>query len=139
MKTALFLALNGIEAVTIVATATSTAELVSYGRAFRPDTVVVESGLPGRPLSETLPRLGDSMKSGRILVIDGHGVIDIVDEQPNAEVFEDIEHLVAALPEPGAEPANATGTEHPDRSAKESDRQPDPQQTQTTIDPPGAS
>jgi hypothetical protein len=129
MKTALFLALNGIEAVTIVATATSTAELVSYGRAFRPDTVIVESGLPGQPLGETLPRLADSMRSGRILVIDGHGVIDIVDEQPNAEVFKDIEHLVAALPEPGAEPANPTGTEHPDRSAGESDRQPDPQQT----------
>ena len=34
VKTALFLALNGI---TIVATATSTAELVSYCRAFRPE------------------------------------------------------------------------------------------------------
>jgi hypothetical protein len=139
MKTALFLALAGVDAVTIVATATSTAELVSYGRAFRPDVVIVESGLPGRPLSETLLRLGDSMKLGRILVIDGHGVIDIVDEQPNAEVFEDIEDLVAAVPEPGAEPANATGPEHPDRSAGESDRQLDAQQTQTTIDPRGAS
>lgn len=99
VKTALFLALNGINGITIVATATSTAELVSYCRAFRPDVVIVESGLPGRPLGETMPQLGDSMGAGQILVIDGNGAIDIVNEMPNAEVFKDIDHLVSTLPE----------------------------------------
>jgi DNA-binding NarL/FixJ family response regulator len=126
VKTALFLALAGVDAVTIVATATLTAELVSYCRAFRPDVAVVESGLPGRPLSEALLQLGDSMKSGRILVVDGHGASDLVDEVPNAEVFKDIEHLVAALSESGAEPADVAGTAHPGRSAREGNRQPGP-------------
>jgi AmiR/NasT family two-component response regulator len=99
VKTALFLALNGINGITIVATATATAELVSYCRAFRPDVVIVESDLPGRPLGETLPQLSDSMGAGRILLIDGHGAIDIVNEMPNAEVFKDIDHLVSTLPE----------------------------------------
>lgn len=124
VKTALFLALAGVDAITIVATATSTAELVSYCRAFRPDIAVVESGLPGRPLDETLAQLGDWMKSGRILVIDGRGAIELVGKVPNAEVFEDIEHLVAALPESGAEPADDPRTAQPGRSAREGNRQP---------------
>ncbi len=88
-----------VSGITIVATATSTAELVSCCRAFRPDVVIVESGLPGRSLGETLPQLSDSMGAGRILLVDGHGAIDIVNEMPNAEVFKDIDHPVSALPE----------------------------------------
>ena len=88
-----------VSGITIVATATLTAELVGYCRAFRPDVAIVESGLPCRPLGETLPRLSDSMGAGRILLVDCHGAIDIVNEMPNAEVFKDIDHLVSALTE----------------------------------------
>ncbi|GMQ86358.1 MAG: hypothetical protein BMS9Abin07_1932 [Acidimicrobiia bacterium] len=101
VKTALFLALNGVESVTIVATATSTAELVSYCRAFRPDVVVVERGLPGRPLDEAIFKLGDSMKEGRVLLIDGDEALDLTRHAAYVEVFNDITDLVAALPEPG--------------------------------------
>ena len=95
VKTALFLALNGLISITIVATATSTAELVSYCRAFRPDVAVVESGLPGRPFDETLQRVDELMAAGRIFVIDGGP--EVV-QATNAEVFTDIDDLVAALP-----------------------------------------
>jgi DNA-binding NarL/FixJ family response regulator len=95
VKTALFLALNGLMAITIVATATSTAELVSYCRAFRPDVAVVESGLPGRPFDETLQQLAKLMTEGRIFVIDC-GPAEV--QATNAEVFTDIDDLVAALP-----------------------------------------
>jgi DNA-binding NarL/FixJ family response regulator len=95
VKTALFLALTGIEMITIVATATSTAELVSYCRAFRPDLAIVESGLPGKPLAETLGQLDEFMIGGTVFVIDGAS--ELV-QAANAEVFTDVDDLVAALP-----------------------------------------
>ncbi len=94
VKTALFLALNGLMSITIVATATSTAELVSYSRAFRPDVAIVESGLPGRPLDETLQQVDELMTAGRIFVIDG-GPAEV--QATKAEVFTDIDDLVAVL------------------------------------------
>ena len=103
VKTALFLALSGLDTVTIVATATSTAELVSYCRAFRPDVVVVERGLPGRPLIEAIPKLGESMRKGRVLLIDGDEALDLARSVSYVEVFKDIADLVAALPEPWRE------------------------------------
>ena len=103
VKTALFLALNGLDMVTIVATATSTAELVSYCRAFRPDVVVVERGLPGRPLIEAIPKLGESMRKGRVLLIDGDEALDLARSVSYVEVFKSIADLVAALPEPWRE------------------------------------
>jgi len=98
VKTALFLALNGIQTLDIVATATSTAELVSYCRAFRPDVAIVESGLPGRPLDETLQQLEESGCVGRVLLIDADTPPDFILDLTDAEVFEDVDHLVAALP-----------------------------------------
>ena len=95
VKTALFLALDGLVSITIVATATSTAELVTYYRAFRPDVAVVESGLPGRPLDETLQQLAELKNPGKIFVIDGGP--EVV-QATNAEVFTNIDDLVAALP-----------------------------------------
>jgi DNA-binding NarL/FixJ family response regulator len=103
VKTALFLALNGLDTVTIVATATSTAELVSYCRAFRPDVVVVERGLPGLPLIKAIPKLDESMREGRVLLIDGDEALDLARSVSYVDVFKDIADLVAALPEPGEE------------------------------------
>ena len=88
VKTALFLALNGLDEIDIVATATSTAELISYCRAFRPDVVIVDRGLPGRPFDETLAELESC--GGRILWID-------TDSSSDPDTFDDVEHLVASL------------------------------------------
>jgi DNA-binding NarL/FixJ family response regulator len=98
MKTALFLALSGIDTIDIVATATSTAELVSYCRAFRPDIVIVESGLPGRPLAETLAQLDESGCAGRLLLIDPDASSDLELDLTDARAFDDVEHLVTLLP-----------------------------------------
>ena len=76
VKTALFLALNALPAITIVATATSTAELASYCHAFRPDFAIVESGLPGRPLRDVLAELVASRPDSRILLIDEHAELN---------------------------------------------------------------
>lgn len=97
VKTGLFHALNGLDTVTIVATATSTAELESYCRSFRPDVIIVERGLPGRPLADTLNRLDEC--TGRKLVIDPEGAAEVTLDLTGSEAFEDVERLIAAIPE----------------------------------------
>ena len=96
VKAALFLALEGARTVDIVATATTTAELVSFCRSFRPDIVIVESSLPGRPLATVLGDVADDV--GRTLVIDPEGRATTDLEQGDAELFLDVDHMVGSLP-----------------------------------------
>jgi len=106
MKTALFLALSGVEVIEIVATANTTAELVTFWRAFRPDVAIVESGLPGWALDETINKLGERTEDGRIFLIDGGEALDLARARPAVEVFKDIDSLIAALPRPTEEAAS---------------------------------
>lgn len=99
LKTAVFLALNTVPTITIVATANSTAELISYCRTFLPDVAIVESGLPGRPLADVLHQLGDAATPGRIFVIGEDGASELARDVGAAEVLRDVDHLLATLPE----------------------------------------
>jgi len=103
VKGALFLALNGLDDVTIVATATSTAELTSYCRTFEPDVVILERGLPGRPTAEILTDLGQSLPDCRIQMIDESGGRKKEQGLSEVEVFTDLDGLIAAYPESGAD------------------------------------
>ena len=89
LKTALYLALNATPDVTIVATATSTAELVSYCRAFLPDVAIVETGPLGRPLPNVLRR---------ILVIGENDARSLARGIAKAELLQDIADLTTVLP-----------------------------------------
>ena len=103
VKTALFHSLNALSTITIVATATSTAELVSYCHAFRPDIAIVEAGLPGQSLDKVIAELGVSNPDSRILLI-GESVELMTDPNvPEVEAFTDLELLIATFPEQGAE------------------------------------
>lgn len=82
-----------------MATATSTAELISYCRTFLPDVAIVESGLPGRPLADVLHQLGDAATPARIFVIGEDGASELARDVGGAEVLRDVDHLVATLPE----------------------------------------
>jgi chemotaxis response regulator CheB len=97
VKTALFLALNAIPSIEIVATATSTAEVESYCRTFRPDIVIVESDLPGRPVSELLEEFEDSTTPRAALVI-GDDAERLVKGKDKASSLRDIDHLATVLP-----------------------------------------
>jgi DNA-binding NarL/FixJ family response regulator len=97
VKTALFLALNAIPSIEIVATATSTAEVDSYCRAFRPDIVIVESDLPGRPMFELLEDFEDSTTPREALVI-GDDAERLVKGKDKASALRDIDHLATVLP-----------------------------------------
>jgi chemotaxis response regulator CheB len=103
IKTALFLALNSDPMITIVATATSTAEMITYWQAFQPEVVIVESGLPGKPLGPVVAEIGSSAPGIRILVIDEHATADLFRNTTNVEVFTDLDQLISQFPEKGAE------------------------------------
>jgi DNA-binding NarL/FixJ family response regulator len=102
VKGALFLALNGLDAITIVATATSTGELTSYCRSFKPDVIIFERGLPGRPAAEVLPDLRQSLPECRIQMIDESGGRKTEQSLSDVEIFTDLDQLIAAYPELGA-------------------------------------
>jgi len=99
VKTSLYLALNAAVDVTVVATAASTAELVSYCHAFLPDVAIVETGLPGRSLSEVLSDFETLAAPRRILIIGGDEALDLASTHPRTELLRDIDHLTAILPD----------------------------------------
>jgi DNA-binding NarL/FixJ family response regulator len=97
VKTALFLALNSIPNIEIVATATSTAELISYCHAFHPGAVIVESDLPGRPLPDVLRELNQSTTPERVLIVDSAEEPENLDGIPGVETLRDLDDLLAIL------------------------------------------
>lgn len=99
VKTALYLALNAAAEVTVVATATSTAELVSYCHAFLPDVAIVETGLPGRSLREVLGDLETVPTPRRVLIIGGDDASNLANEFDRTELLRDTDHLTAILPD----------------------------------------
>ncbi|MCL1601115.1 MAG: hypothetical protein M3112_06230 [Actinomycetia bacterium] len=103
VKTALFHSLNALSTITIVATATSTAELVSYSHAFRPEIVIVETGLPGHPLTDVLIELATAQSAPRVLLIGEDTGLRLHPDLPAIEIFADLELLIAAFPEQGAD------------------------------------
>jgi hypothetical protein len=86
-----------------VATGTSTAELVNYSHAFRPDIVIVETGLPGQPLSDVLIELGTLHPMPRVLLIGENTELRTYEAIPTIEVFADLDLLISAIPEEGAD------------------------------------
>jgi hypothetical protein len=103
VKTALFHSLNAIPTVTIVATGTSTAELVNYTHAFRPEIVVVETGLPGLPMSDVLNELHTLNPNLRSLLIGEDSDVGPYLNIPNIEVFSDLDILISTFPDEGAD------------------------------------
>ena len=98
LKTAFFLALSGEPETRIVATATNTAELLSYSRAFQPDVIVLEWELPGGPMTDVFPTLTRTDPSARIFIISkpsSHQQIQ--DIASTTDMFDNPEDLVNAL------------------------------------------
>jgi hypothetical protein len=102
VKTALFHSLNAIPTVTIIATGTSTAELVNYSHAFRPEIVIVETGLPGLPLNHVLDELHTLNPGLRTLLIGEDTDVKSFLNIPNVEVFSDLDILISTFPDEGA-------------------------------------
>jgi DNA-binding NarL/FixJ family response regulator len=84
VKAALFVAMSGREDIEIVASATSAAETVTFCRAFRPDILILEAKLPGRPLAEVIAGVAEPMQDGRIFVL---GTAPIAEVPSGVEVL----------------------------------------------------
>ena len=98
LKTAFFLALSDQRTVQIVATATNTAELLSYTRAFQPDAIALEWEMPGRPMVDVLPTLTQACSPAEILIISRPSSRQqIRDVAPSVSVFDDPEELINTL------------------------------------------
>ena len=101
VKTALFLAVNAIPTISIVASAVSTSELSGYCHAFRPDYAIVEVGLPGRSLGVTISELRTSNPDTRILLVGDGRELDADLRPQEIQAFEDLDSLMAAFTELG--------------------------------------
>lgn len=69
LKTAFFLSLSAEPDVQIAATAANSAELLTYGRAFHPDVIVVEWELPGKDMSGVILQLSQLDSAPKIFII----------------------------------------------------------------------
>jgi DNA-binding NarL/FixJ family response regulator len=100
VKKAVFVGLSGIEHITIVGAAATTAELLSLSTALAPDLVVVEAGLPGEPLGHLLTSIEELSLKCRVLILDPHRRHDDEIASWGVQAFGDIEDLVtAAVPD----------------------------------------
>ena len=98
LKTALFLALSERPALQIIASATNTAELLSYGRTFQPDAIALEWEIPGRPLAGVIPTLIQACPSAELLIVcRPSSRQEIRDLAPTVQVFDDPEALIDKL------------------------------------------
>lgn len=98
LKTAFYLALSNQPAVQVVASATNTAELLSFNRTFRPEAIALEWEMPGRPVVDLLPMLAQADPPAEILVISRPSSREqIRDVAPDVRVFDDPEQLIHTL------------------------------------------
>jgi DNA-binding NarL/FixJ family response regulator len=98
LKTAFYLALSSQPAVQVVASATNTAEILSFSRTFRPDAIALEWEIPGRPVADLLPLLAQIDPPAEILVISRPSSREqIQDIAPDLTVFDDPEALIGRL------------------------------------------
>jgi DNA-binding NarL/FixJ family response regulator len=98
LKTAFYLALSDQPSVQVVASATNTAELLSYSRTFQPDAIALEWELPGRLVADVLPTLTQACSSAEILIISRPSSRrQIQDVAPTANVFDEPEELINTL------------------------------------------
>jgi DNA-binding NarL/FixJ family response regulator len=98
LKTAFFLALSDESKIQIKATASNTAELLTFNRSLQPRVIVLEWDLPGRPMNEVYPVLIQADSPPAIFIIgkpsSEHHIRDLA---PDCDLFNDPEDLISAL------------------------------------------
>ncbi len=98
LKTAFFLALSDESNIQIRATASNTAELLTFNRSLQPDVIVLEWDLPGRPMTEVYPVLTQADFPPAIFIIGKPSSEDCIrDLAPAGDLFTDPEKLINAL------------------------------------------
>jgi DNA-binding NarL/FixJ family response regulator len=98
LKTAFFLSLSDMLNIQIIATASNTAELLTFSRSLQPEVIVLEWELPGRPMTEVYPVLTQGDCPPAVFIIgkpsSEHHIRDLA---PDCDLFTDPEALIHAL------------------------------------------
>ena len=98
LKTGFFIALSDESNIQIVATAANTAELLTYNRSLRPNAIVLEWDLPGKPMTEVYPVLTQAGSPPEIFIIGKpSSEHDIRLMAPICDLFTDPEKLIEAI------------------------------------------
>jgi len=98
LKSAFFLAISDELRVQIVATASNTAELLTFNRSLQPNSIVLEWDLPGRPMTEVYPVLTQADTPPSIFVVGKPSSEQHIRElAPECELYADPEKLIQAL------------------------------------------
>lgn len=98
LKTAFFLALSDEPNTQIVATASNTAELLTYNRSLQPNAVVLEWDLPGRPMPDVYALLSEADSAPSIFIIGKPSAERQIRElAPECDLYADPEKLLHAL------------------------------------------
>ena len=98
LKTAFFLTLSDEPNIKIVATASNTAELLTFNRSLQPNALVVEWELPGSSMTEVYPELKEAASPPSIFIIGKPSCEhDILEMALEGEFFVDPEDLIQTL------------------------------------------
>ena len=97
VRSALFLALESLDPVRIVGSATSAAEVVSLCRSLRPSIAIVEEGLSDWDLRTLLDQLVVPMWEGQVVVLSPTSDVDMLDEYENVVMADTVGDLAPML------------------------------------------
>ena len=97
MRSALFVALDSLDDVRVVGSATSAAEIVTLCRSLHPDVALVEQGLSDWDLTELLDAVVAPMSSGDVLVLSADADADVIDRYENAQLVGGMDDLASIL------------------------------------------
>ncbi|MFC2153138.1 hypothetical protein ACFLQ7_00705 [Actinomycetota bacterium] len=97
VRASMFLALDSIEALRIVGSATSAAEVVTLCRTLHPDVAIVEEGLSGWALPDLLAAIVAPAWSGTLLLLSQDDVTEVVEEYDNVHLLHGIEQIASII------------------------------------------
>ena len=97
VRASLFLALDSIDGLRVVGSATSAAEVVTLCRTLHPDVAIIEDGLSDWVLSDLLDAIVLPLLSGTVLLISHDDVTDVIQRYENVHLVRGIEELTSLI------------------------------------------
>ena len=97
VRASMFLALDSIEALRVVGSATSAAEVITLFRTLHPDVAIVEEGLSDWALPDLLDAIVAPAWSGIVLLVSQDDATDVVEKYDNVHLILGIEQIASII------------------------------------------
>ncbi|MGI9665727.1 MAG: hypothetical protein ACR2N2_01325 [Acidimicrobiia bacterium] len=97
VRTALFVALDSLQGMHVVGSATSAAETTTLCRTLKPDVAILEQGLSDWELDDLLDSVVEPIGSGTVLVVSHDNVTDVVNRYENVRLLDGIDEISEAM------------------------------------------